>query len=102
MTAKYINKFELTNKMIDIIHVSSRGQIVIPERVRKHFGIKAGSKLFLVEKDNSLVLKKEEDVAKHLDEDERKEIVGWLSLSEKALKDVWDNPKDNEIWKQYL
>ncbi len=88
--------------MVDIIHVSSRGQIVIPEQVRKRLKIKTGSKLFLIEKDDSLVLKKEEEITKHLDENRQKEVVGWLVLAEQALKNVWDNPKDEEVWKRYL
>lgn len=88
--------------MVDIIHVSSRGQIVIPEQVRKRFKIKSGSKLVLIEKDNALVLKKEEEITKHLEEDKEKEVVGWLLLAEQGLKDIWDNPKDEELWKRYL
>lgn len=88
--------------MVDIIHVSSRGQVVIPEQVRKRLKIKTGSKLFLIEKDNTLVLKKEEEIAKHLEESEQKEVAGWLVLAEQALKEVWGNPKDEEVWKRYL
>lgn len=27
---------------------------------------------------------------------------GWLQLAEQGMKDVWDNPKDDKIWKKYL
>ncbi len=88
--------------MIEIINVSSKGQIVIPEKIRKHLGIKAGSKLVLFEKDESIFLKKAEQVIKHLEESERKEEVGWMILAEKSLEEVWDNPRDEGVWKKYL
>jgi len=31
-----------------------------------------------------------------------KEKEGWLALSEISLKKIWDNPKDEKIWKKYL
>ncbi len=87
---------------MDIINVSSRGQIVIPEVVRTRLKIKHGTKLVLLEKDGAIILKKEEEVVKHLEEDERKETIGWMLLAEDALKKVWDNPKDEKVWKKYL
>ena len=92
----------LTSKiMIDTIRVSSKGQIVIPEHVRKNLHITAGTKLILIEREDRLEIRKEEDVAMKLI-DEGKESAGWLALAEESLKDVWDNPKDDEIWKKYL
>jgi len=87
--------------MIEVIHVSSRGQIVIPEKVRKNLGIKSGSKLILLEKGEDIILKKEEQVLQHL-EDPHQETIGWLALAEQSLREVWDNPKDEEVWKKYL
>ena len=83
---------------MDIIHVSTRGQIVIPERVRKAMKIKEGSRLILLEKGNTLILKKEEDIEKLLD----KETRGWVKISENSLKAIWDNPQDEKEWKRYL
>lgn len=31
-----------------------------------------------------------------------KEKQGWLILAEKSMKAMWDNDKDEEVWKQYL
>ncbi len=87
---------------MEIINVSSRGQIVIPEEVRIHLKIKQGTKLVLLEKNGTIILKKEEEVVKHLEEDERKEAIGWMLLTEGALKKVWDNQKDKKVWKRYL
>ena len=88
--------------MIDVINVSSRGQIVIPKKVRKHLNIKEGSKLILLEKDNAIILKKEDEVAEHFLEESRGEEVGWLALAEKNLRHIWDNQKDENVWKRYL
>ena len=38
---------------------------------------------------------------KYVTEAEAKERFGWLTLSEKTLKRVWDNPKDDAVWSKY-
>jgi len=88
--------------MIDIINVSSRGQIVIPEKIRKRFRLRQGSKLILIEKENCLILKRGEEIAEQTKIDDQKEFVGWISLAEQSLKEIWDNPKDDKIWQKYL
>ena len=99
---EFINKPSLTIlTMLETIRVSSRGQIVIPENIRKHFQIKEGTKLILVEKQNKIVLEKEEDFLKEIEEIER-ERLGWLLVAEKSMAKMWDNPKDEEEWKKYL
>lgn len=40
-----------------ILTVSSKGQIVLPVKIRKRFGLKAGSQLEMVESDQGLILK---------------------------------------------
>ncbi len=87
--------------MIETINVSSRGQIVIPENVRKHLGIVQGSKLILIEKEGKLILEKEEHFLEE-HEKNKKEDAGWLKLTEKGLAKVWDNPEDEEEWSKYL
>ncbi len=86
---------------MDVLSVSSRGQIVIPEKVRRRFKITKGSKLVLIEQDDALILKKEEDVAAQLAFD-RQERAGWQMLTAHSLKKVWDNPEDEAEWKRYL
>ena len=88
--------------MIEVIHVSSRGQIVIPERVRKRLKITPGSRLVLIEKEDTLILQREESIAKHLEHAEHKEVIGWMMHAEKSLRNVWDNPEDEQEWKKYL
>ncbi len=52
--------------MIETITVSSRGQIVIPERVRKELGIVEGMKLVLLEDKGGILLEKEEEFLKRI------------------------------------
>ncbi len=87
---------------MEIISVSSRGQIVIPKEMRKDLGIKEGSRLVLVENEGGILIRKEEEIAKHMQEEKRKEDIGWMMLAQKSLEEIWDNPKDEEVWKKYL
>ncbi len=32
------------------------------------------------------------------EDDERR---GWAALSEKSMRRLWDNPKDDEVWSKY-
>lgn len=101
-TEKVISKFKLTSKNMEIINVSSKGQIVIPENIRKKLRIKTGSKLVLFEKGGGMLLKKEESVARYLEEEDTKEILGWMAIAEQSLKKVWNNSKDEKVWRKYL
>ncbi|MBI3037045.1 AbrB/MazE/SpoVT family DNA-binding domain-containing protein [Candidatus Woesearchaeota archaeon] len=87
---------------MEVVSVSSKGQVVIPEKVRKKLGIGAGSRLVLLEKEGSILLKREDAITKRLEETETKETIGWLILGEKSLEKVWDNAKDEKTWKRYL
>ncbi len=87
---------------MDVIRVSSKGQIVIPEAIRNKMRIKEGSRLVLVEKGDMLILKKEDDVVRGFDVEDRREDVGWMLVAEQSLKKIWDNPIDDKIWNKYL
>jgi len=99
----HINKTILTNlTMLETTKVSSKGQIVIPERMRKHLGLKEGTKLVLIEKDRKIMIQKEGEFMKIIEEKEiSKEKMGWLMLTEKNLAKTWDNPIDDEVWNNY-
>ena len=84
---------------MEVIHVSSRGQIVIPEHVRKRTGIQEGSRLILQEEENRIILKKESFVETQLSAIKRKEDFAWLSLSEKTLAKDWLSPEEDAAWK---
>ncbi|HLD04414.1 MAG TPA: AbrB/MazE/SpoVT family DNA-binding domain-containing protein [Candidatus Nanoarchaeia archaeon] len=86
---------------MDTIKVSSRGQIVIPEEVRKGLGIKEGTKLVLIQRGNRVILERVQDFMKDIEKAEQ-ERLGWMLLGEKGMADIWDNPQDEEVWKQYL
>lgn len=98
---KFINKYILTVlTMIETITVSSRGQIVIPERIREELEIEEGMKLVLIQENHRLILESEVEFLKKLKESqERKE---WVALGEKTFAKIWDNEKDEETWSKYL
>ena len=86
---------------MEIITTSSRGQVVIPEDVRKRHKIKEGTKLILIEQGDKIILEKEEkfkEILSKIDFEER----GWNHLTEESLREVWDNEKDEKTWGKYL
>ena len=88
--------------MIETVKISSRGQIVIPERFRKEFKIKEGDKLIVREENGKMVMESEESFSKKIKGLElNKDKIGWLYLAEKGLA-FWDNKKDDEEWSKYL
>jgi len=34
-------------------------------------------------------------------EKNRKEKIGWLIVAEKSMQKIWNNKKDDEVWKRY-
>lgn len=97
MTESLISKPELTNPM-DILNVSSKGQIVIPEHLRKKLNIRKGTRLVLLTKKDTMVLTKETDAERALQRMD-KEDLGWLFLNEQALAKDWDTKEEDEAWK---
>ena len=82
------------NKRVRTVVVNERGQIVIPEEVRKDFEISKGSTLVLIERNNELLLKKESDVLKKMDEDDE----FWKRLSVKSMGKMWN--KEDTVWEK--
>lgn len=62
-----------------IMTVTSKGQIIIPSILRRHLGIKRGTKVCFIEQHNGLMLKPVTD-------DYIDSIKGTLKTSGKALK----------------
>ena len=87
---------------IGIVNVSSRGQIVIPEEIRKKLRIKEGSKLIAIEKNGALILKRDIDIMDKLEATDKRDESGWLALAEQSLSKIWNNPKDEKVWRRYL
>ena len=40
---------------MDIVHVTSKGQLVVPARLRRKYGIKPGTKICFIERDSEIV-----------------------------------------------
>ena len=97
----HINKTILTNlTMLETTKVSSKGQIVIPERMRKHLGLKEGTKLVLIEKDRKIMIQKEGEFMKIIEEKEvdPKSMALYLA-SHKSLAKDWLTKAEDEAWK---
>lgn len=96
----FINKNNLTNlTMIEIVKLSSKGQLVIPERVRKKLKLKEGSRLVLNFNNNQLLLQSEEEYEKKLEKlRERREDRGWMLLGMQGM-DAWK--EDDFDWGKY-
>ncbi|MCF7798286.1 AbrB/MazE/SpoVT family DNA-binding domain-containing protein [Candidatus Woesearchaeota archaeon] len=89
--------------MLETVKLSSKGQIVIPERIRKKLGLKEGDNLILREEGGRFSLEQEESFMRHLEQFEKqRERMGWLMLAEENLKKLWDNPIDEKEWGRYL
>jgi len=52
---------------IDITKISSKGQIVIPQDMRRD--LKTGDKMVIIKNDNQIILKKADEFDKNLEED---------------------------------
>ena len=83
--------------MMKTIKVSDKGQISIPNSVRKRLGIDKGDNLVLFEIEGKILIEKQKVVSEKI-KDDFKDI---LYFSEQSLKEVWDNSED-EIWNQYI
>ena len=66
---------------INIIKVSSKGQIVIPQEMRDD--IKEGDKLIVIQNDNQIILKKTEHFDKNIEED-----LEFAKRTEEAWKQI--------------
>lgn len=79
-------------KKLRTVNLNERGQIVIPEDVRKDFGLDKATTLVLIEKKGEIVLKKESDVLNAIEGEDR----FWNALQGEAIKKAWS--KEDEVW----
>lgn len=101
MTQIVISKNSFTSTtMIDVAKMSAKGQIVIPEDIRKKLSLKQGSKLVLRQIGKQLIIVAEEEFEKQLLFEE-KEQKGWEKLIQKSIEKDWNNDTDEE-WSRYL
>ena len=82
-------------KKLRTVKLNERGQIVIPEDIRKDFGINENTTLVIIEKQNELVLQKESDVLIKMEDEDK----FWKHLSEEAMKRAWS--KEDEVWDKF-
>lgn len=80
------------SKRIRTVTVNERGQIVIPEEVRKDFGIHKDTTLVLIERKKELILKKESDVLRRIEDEDK----FWKEMSRESLKKAWS--KEDDVW----
>lgn len=66
---------------VDITKISSKGQIVIPQDMRKRF--KQGEKLLIIEENDQLILKSTKNLRKNLEED-----IEFAKRTEAAWKEM--------------
>ncbi|MFB6292314.1 MAG: AbrB/MazE/SpoVT family DNA-binding domain-containing protein [Candidatus Nanohaloarchaea archaeon] len=79
---------------VDVVTVSSRGQVSIPAEIRRKIGLEGGEKLLVVSQDDNILLKKVdesfveksvEDILKPMQEEAEE-----AGLSEEDAEDIID------------
>lgn len=71
--------------------ITTKGQIVIPSKIRNRLGLKSGTKVTFIEKDNDLIIKP-------IDKDYFKSLIGITKTKGKALKSlIEDKKKEREL-----
>jgi len=72
--------------------MNERGQIVIPEDMRKSMNLTSKDTLILIEKGNQIVIRKESDIAEQIAQEDE----FWKSLSAESMKRMWG--KEDAVW----
>ena len=86
---------------ISITKISSKGQVVIPQEMRKN--LKEGDKLVVIKNDDQIILKKMEDFDRNLEEDlefARRTEIAWKEIeSGKGIEMTFDEfVKEMKKW----
>lgn len=82
---------------IATVTVSEKGQIAIPRGIREKMRIEKGDSLVIFQSGEGILLEKSQKVESKMKDD----FKDLMRISEKTLKKVWNNKKDN-IWRLYL
>ena len=97
----HIGKKNLTEcvpeHIVKTVTVSEKGQISIPQEIRKRLSVEKGSTLVLVLKDEKLLICKASHISQSV-EDDFEDLVRYTELS---VKKIWDNDGD-DVWNRYL
>ena len=83
--------------LIKTIKVSDKGQIAIPQNIRKEAGIKTGDELIIAQTNGKILLEKSKKISTKIKDDFR----DLVKFSEQSLRRIWDN-KEDDIWNSYL
>ena len=87
----------MPESIMKTVTVSGKGQISIPQEIRKQLAVEKGSKLVIIPKDKKLLIRKASDVSQSI-EDGFEDVVRY---SERSLEEIWNNEED-EVWNRYL
>lgn len=84
-----------------VVSVTKKGQVTIPEEVRKKLGIEAGAKLMVESVGNELALLKKVEIMDSLVELQRycRELAGRKGLTMKDIEEGIEAVR-TEIWKE--
>lgn len=76
----------MNEKKVDMVTVSSRGQVSIPSDIRKESGIEEGAKLLVMSRGDSILMKR---VRPSVVEKDLEEVLKplWKESKEKGLED---------------
>ncbi len=77
---------------IRTVKMGKRGQLVIPEDIRKDLEIEDETVLILIERYGEIILKKESEILKKIEDEE----VFWKYMSQLTIEKMWS--KEDEIW----
>ncbi len=78
---------------VSIATVSSKGQIVLPERFREEMRIRKGTRMLVIKGSGTLILKKEASL--------KDDFEDLTKLAEESVKDIWGG-KEEDVWNKYL
>lgn len=99
---RFISKFSKTSlTMIETAKMSSKGQIVIPEHMRKKLSMGTGSRLILRQMGNRILLIPQDVFEQELHMQEQ-EDAQWKKLIQHSLQKDWGSKKDETEWRKYL
>ena len=90
-----INTNSSSSRKMKTVNVNDRGQLVIPEEFRKDLGIKGATTLVMIEKEGELLLKKESEVLKTIEDEDR----FWRGVSAAGMEEAWS--KEDEVWEKF-
>ena len=82
--------------------MNSRGQIVIPEDMRKSLNLSDKEALLLIQDGNKITIEKESEMVKKISDKEEDEF--WDKMALESMHRAWDKEDDiyDKIWEEEL